>query len=318
MKKISADASVSGNASPITVPFTAYLAAKGFLEDLLAELGDEVIEVRGRLVLAKGAPRPAAWAQNTWETPVFLPIESIGDGARKLSAIQRNWHLHSEENHRRASLIQEKLPHGSGKPRHFGEAAPTAPLGSWTLWEPNLILASARCSSPFPDGMVRFHENKIDPPSRAYLKLWEAFTLLPKRPGPGDLCLDLGSAPGGWTWVLASLGAQVFSIDKAPLAPQVDHMPGVTHCIGSGFALDPRHAGAVDWLFSDMICYPDKLYEVICRWIELGKCRNFVCTLKFQAETDHATAAKFAAIPGSRLMHLSCNKHELTWAKLEQ
>ena len=89
MKKISADASISGNASPITVPFTAYLAAKGFLEDLLAELGDEVIEVRGRLVLAKGAPRPAAWAQNTWETPVFLPIESIGDGARKLTAIQR-------------------------------------------------------------------------------------------------------------------------------------------------------------------------------------------------------------------------------------
>ena len=56
MKKISADASISGNASPITAPFTAYLAAKGFLEDLLAELGDEVIEVRGRLVLAKGAP----------------------------------------------------------------------------------------------------------------------------------------------------------------------------------------------------------------------------------------------------------------------
>ena len=87
MKKISADASISGNASPVTVPFTAYLAAKGFLEDLLAELGDEVIEVRGRLVLAKGAPRSAAWAQNTWETPVFLPIESIGDGARKLTAI---------------------------------------------------------------------------------------------------------------------------------------------------------------------------------------------------------------------------------------
>lgn len=57
-----------------------------------------------------------------------------------------------------------------------------------------------------------------------------------------------------------------------------------------------------------MICYPDKLYEVICRWIELGSCRNFVCTLKFQAETDHATAAKFAPIPGSRLMHLSCNQ----------
>ena len=116
MKKISADASISGNASPVTVPFTAYLAAKGFLEDLLAELGDEVIEVRGRLVLAKGAPRSAAWAQNTWETPVFLPIESIGDGARKLTAIQRNWHLHSEENH-------PGLPHPGETPPRLRKAA---------------------------------------------------------------------------------------------------------------------------------------------------------------------------------------------------
>jgi 23S rRNA (cytidine2498-2'-O)-methyltransferase len=40
----------------------------------------------------------------------------------------------------------------------------------------------------------------------------------------------------------------------------------------------------------------------------------FLCTLKFQGETDHATARAFAAIPGSQLLHLSCNKHELTWA----
>jgi 23S rRNA (cytidine2498-2'-O)-methyltransferase len=41
-----------------------------------------------------------------------------------------------------------------------------------------------------------------------------------------------------------------------------------------------------------------------------------VCTLKFQGPTDHETARRFAAIPGSRLMHLHHNKHELTWIKL--
>lgn len=307
---------------------TAYLAADGFTEDLVAELKlqqADILAIRGRLVLARttDALRPTAWAQNIWENPVFLHVSSIGDAARKLSEIQRNWHLYTTDHHRRATLIQEKLPHVSARPMHFGDVPPSSPLGSWTLWDANCILASSRCTSPFPDGAVRFHENRIDPPSRAYLKLWEVFTRLSlepslKLPGPGDLCLDLGSAPGGWTWVLANLGAQVFSIDKAPLAPQVDAMPGVAHCIGSGFALDPRHAGAVDWLFSDMICYPDKLLEVITRWLELGSCRNFVCTLKFQAETDHTTATRFAAIPGSRLLHLSCNKHELTWIKLEQ
>jgi len=52
------------------------------------------------------------------------------------------------------------------------------------------------------------------------------------------------------------------------------------------------------------------------RWLAAGTCRRFVCTIKFQGETDHATAARFAAIPGSQLRHLFHNKHELTWIKL--
>ena len=48
-----------------------------------------------------------------------------------------------------------------------------------------------------------------------------------------------------------------------------------------------------------------------------GTCRRFVCTIKFQGETEHATAARFAAIPGSTLRHLYHNKHELTWIKLD-
>lgn len=65
-----------------------------------------------------------------------------------------------------------------------------------------------------------------------------------------------------------------------------------------------------------MICYPARLLALVRRWLAAGRARNFVCTLKFQGETDHATAAAFAAIPGSRLMHLTNNKHELTWALL--
>jgi 23S rRNA (cytidine2498-2'-O)-methyltransferase len=72
----------------------------------------------------------------------------------------------------------------------------------------------------------------------------------------------------------------------------------------------------VDWLFSDVICYPDRLLEMVRRWMEFGECRNFVCTVKLQGD-DYMTAVRdFAAIPGSRLMHLSANKHELTWVKL--
>lgn len=301
-----------------TSDFTAYVAPRDFVDDLLTELGESVLAVRGRLVLAQGEPQACAWAQNVWRHPQWLEAASIGNAAKKLKEWQRNWHLHSTAHHRRATLIQEQLPKVSARPQMFGAPAPTAPLGGWTLWEPNLVLAAADTSSPYADGEVRFEENKTDPPGRAYLKLWEAFTLLGVRPRPGQLCLDLGSAPGGWTWVLGTLGASVFSIDKAPLDPRVAALPTVEHCLGSGFGLDPRHAGVVDWLFSDMICYPDRLLETVRRWLELGQARNFLCTLKFQAETDHETARAFAAIPGSRLMHLSCNKHELTWVLLER
>jgi 23S rRNA (cytidine2498-2'-O)-methyltransferase len=300
---------------PAEAEFTAYLAAEGFLDELLFELGD-VDAVHGRLVLASGPPRPAAWPQNIWYAPQCLAIASIGDAARQLRAIQRNWALYSWDFHRRAALIAEKLPKVSAKKLRFGDPAPSAPLGAWTLLDPQTVLAAARCSSPFPNGEVQFVEDREAPPSRAYLKLWEALTLIGERPGPGDLCLDLGASPGGWSWVLQQAGARVVAIDKAPLDPRIAALPGIDTRQMSAFALAPDALGPVDWLFSDVVCYPVRLYRLVETWLAAGTCRRFVCTLKFQGTTDHETARRFAAIPNSRLMHLSHNKHELTWVKL--
>ena len=47
-----------------------------------------------------------------------------------------------------------------------------------------------------------------------------------------------------------------------------------------------------------------------------GAARRFICSVKFQGDTDFAALEKFRAIPGSRLVHLHHNKHELTWMKL--
>lgn len=294
---------------------TVYLAARDFVQELVDELSvsTEVQEVRGRLVLADGAALPAAWAQNIWQEPFFQPVESVGHAVRTLKSIQRNWHCYPVDHFRRAALIAEQLPPVSAKPLVFGTKPPTSPLGSWTLWDRDTLLVSAACSSPFPDGEVRFEEDKLGPPSRAYLKLWETFTVLGVQPQSGQLCLDLGASPGGWTWVLAEIGARVLSVDKAPLEPRVARMQGVDYCQGSGFALEPAIMGQVDWLFSDMACYPERLLATVEKWREAGAASNFVCTLKFQGETDHDTARAFAAIPGSRLLHLSCNRHELTW-----
>jgi 23S rRNA (cytidine2498-2'-O)-methyltransferase len=113
------------------------------------------------------------------------------------------------------------------------------------------------------------------------------------------------------------MGAQVISVDRAPLAAEIARLPGIEHRQESAFALDPCTVGTVDWLFSDVVCYPTRLLALVERWLKAGTCRNFVCTIKFQGPTDHEAAHRFAAIAGSQLRHLFHNKHELTWSKID-
>ena len=295
---------------------TAYLAAEGFDAQLREELRRGGAEVRARherLLMCEGPAVPSAWAANVWHDCIELPVPSIGAAAKALRDIQRNWAMYAPLHHRRAALIQERLPHVSAKPLVFPVAAPTAPLGSWTMLAPDRLLAAARCSSPFANGEAAFIEDRDGPPNRAYLKLWEALVQLGRWPHAGERCLDLGASPGGWTWVLAKLDADVVAIDKAPLDPKVAAMPGVEWRGDSAFALEPASVGPVDWLFSDIVCYPARLLRLVERWQVSGLVKNFVCTLKFQGETDHESAEAFAAMPGARLLHLHHNKHELTF-----
>lgn len=299
---------------------TGYLAARGYerqLDEELGRAGVAVVGTHGRLRIAEGMPVHAAWAANIWWDAERIPVESIGHAARELRDRQRNWALYAPEHRGRAELVQEKLPHVSARPLELGQVAPDAPLGSWTLLERDLVLAATRCSSPFPHGEPTFVEDRHGPPNRAYLKLWEAFARLRRQPQPGDCCLDLGAAPGGWTWLLARTGAEVLAVDKAPLAPEIAELPNVTWQEGSAFALDPEEVGPVDWLCSDVVAYPDRLLDLVRQWLESGQVRNLVCTVKFQGATDHEAAARFAALPDAQVFHLDQNKHELTCAVLE-
>ena len=296
----------------------AYLAVpdrSAELEEELSRSGAKVLERHHRLIITDTGPSRAAWASNVWLEPQRIEFESISDAARKLGELQQHWAFYGETHFRRGNLIAQSFGPQRTPVLTFGEPAPKTPLGSFTLLEPNVMVASAKCSSPFANGEVEFEETQV-PPSRAYLKLWELFTLTGRRPKPKETCIDLGGSPGGWTWVLASLGAHVTSIDKAPLDPKVAHLPNVRFLQQSAFALEPHSHGGVDWLFSDVICYPERLLQYVEQWLQTNKARYFVCTLKFQGETDHEVARKFAKIPGSRLVHLHHNKHELTWFKL--
>jgi len=75
----------------------------------------------------------------------------------------------------------------------------------------------------------------------------------------------------------------VLAVDRADLEPGVAAMPGVAVRRESAFGLAPE---PVDWLFSDVIAYPNRLLALVQRWIAAGAPRHIVCTLKFQGATD--------------------------------
>lgn len=292
---------------------SGYLAPEGLeatMAESLARAGAGELAWHGRLACSSEPPVPCPWAQDVWTAPVEHPAPSVKAAADALRGIQRNWASYAAAHHRRTALIEARLPKLTPAPLAFPALPPASHLGAWTLLAPGRLLASPTTASPVPLGEWRFTEDRTGPPSRAYLKLWEALTRLGAHPGPNDECLDLGAAPGGWTWVLATLGARVTAVDKAPLDPATAALPGVTQSIESAFALTPR---PVDWLVCDVIAYPARTLALLERW--LPHATRIVCTVKFQGPTDHETIDRITALPGLQLVHLFHNKHELTALK---
>jgi 23S rRNA (cytidine2498-2'-O)-methyltransferase len=305
------------------LPGSIFQAIPEFEDHLEQELGTWDASW-GPFYWVQNPPEPVFWFQNRWLNPFCLEFGSISQAASALRSIQRNWAPSLFTQYRRGALIGTKLPPLALKKRPFPWQLPDSPMGNWALLDANTLIGSAACSSPFPGGLIEFEEDKLGPPSRAYLKLWEALVRCGRLPAPGERCLDAGASPGGWTWALAKLGATVLAVDRAPLEDRVIAMPGVSFMRHDAFTLSPEELGPVDWLFCDVICYPKRLYEWLEKWLVSGLCKNYICTIKCQgkagsgSEPDDDAAyfevsRRFAAIPGSRVLHLCHNKHELTW-----
>lgn len=294
---------------------TAYLAPEGLESSVQVFLKD--IEAQyGRLFLCKGKPQFCPFAENIWLNPLVIEIESIGDAANKLREIQRNWALYSYQIHRRGQLIQDKLPFIPKKPLSFLQKVPDSNLGSWTLIDENTLLASPHCTSLVPNGEWQFQEDHENPPSRAYLKLWEFFTRTQQFPQKGKLCLDLGASPGGWTWVLRQLGAKVIAYDRAELDTSLQKDRGIEFIEGDCFKVKPDSHPAASWVFSDVVAYPGKVLPFVKNFAQACPKTNLVFTLKFQGANHYQVIENFLSVPNSKIMRLFHNKHELTWYRL--
>ena len=258
------------------------------------------------------------WARTCMTEPFILHFDSIGEAAGELKKLQRNWAPYQFTCFRRAQLIQEKLPYINLKDRQFPFSIPDSPMGLYTLLDEHTLIASAATTSPLPAGILHFIEDHENPPSRAYLKIQESLTLADYYfkcglPSAGQKCFEAGACPGGWTWVLVGLGANVHAVDRAELAPELMSNPLVKFQAHDAFTLTPQEIGPVDWVFSDVICYPERLLEWIHKWFDSGLTRHMICTIKMQGAIDWGIVRKFEEIPNSIIVHLNYNKHELTF-----
>lgn len=279
-------------------------------------------DVDSSFFLKNGSSLPY-WAKTCMIEPFLLHFESIGEAANALKQIQRNWGSYQFHLFRRASLIQEKLPHINLKPRNFPAHIPNTPMGLFTLLDEKTILASAATNSPLPAGNISFVEDHENPPSRAYLKIQESLTLFHTFfdvdfPKSGDTCFEAGACPGGWTWVLRQLNASVLAVDRSELAPSLMNDEKVTFLAHDAFTLKPEEVcnilktEKIAWLLSDVICYPERLFEWIELWRNSNRAKNIICTIKMQGAIHWETIAKFEQVPHSKIVHLNYNKHELT------
>ena len=302
----------------------AYLAFEDKLPFLLNELQNRFglahsdLQFYGNLVYTeKQLETYPYWCATALLKPVVLTFQSVNDAANALRQIQRNWASYQFVLFRRAALIQEKLPYINTKPKTFPFEIPQKPIGIWTLLDEHKLLFSAETSSYLPCGNLEFVEDHENPPSRAYLKLQNALVLFNsffgRMPDTGDICFDAGACPGGWTWVLLQRGCSVFAVDRAELAPALMADPAVTFLKHDAFTLKPADLQDFDWIFSDVICYPERLLEWIKMWLAQNPKVDMICTIKMQGETDWNLIEEFERLPDSRVIHLSYNKHELTW-----
>ncbi len=143
--------------------------------------------------------------------------------------------------------------------------------------------ADIATSSSWPGGIPRLRFPAAAP-SRSTLKLEEALlTLLDSGERerwlkPGMTGVDLGAAPGGWTWQLVRRSISVTAVDNGPMDQGLIDSGLVTHLREDGFRYRPPNP--VDWLVCDMVEQPRKVAARMAEWLAGGWCRHVIFNLK--------------------------------------
>ena len=129
-------------------------------------------------------------------------------------------------------------------------------------------------------------------PSRSTLKLEEAWHhFIPReqwdtRLAAGMTGVDLGAAPGGWTWQLVNRHIKVSAVDNGPMNADLMDSGLVEHFRADGFTFRPKRP--VDWMVCDIVEKPARNAALLETWIGEGLCREAVVNLKLPMKQRYA------------------------------
>lgn len=145
--------------------------------------------------------------------------------------------------------------------------------------------------SPHFMGILRL---KFPPkaPSRSTLKLDEAFKQFltsaqrQRYLQEGMSAVDLGAAPGGWSYQFVRRNIRVFAVDNGPMNDELMATGLVTHAREDGFRYQPPHP--VDWLVCDMVERPKKVAELMAVWVKQRRARFALFNLKLPMKKRYA------------------------------
>ncbi|TPE52374.1 23S rRNA (cytidine(2498)-2'-O)-methyltransferase RlmM [Maribrevibacterium harenarium] len=167
-----------------------------------------------------------------------------------------------------------------------------------------LGVSYADCRSEFVQGIRRLKFPQ-DGPSRSTLKLEEAFLQFT----PADLwhgespeqmrAVDLGAAPGGWTYQFVKRGVYTYAIDNGPMQKQLMKTGLVEHIMADGFKYQPETQ--VDWLVCDMVERPIKVAELMADWLINGWCSRTIFNLKLPMKKRYAEVTQCLVLIEDRL-----------------
>jgi 23S rRNA (cytidine2498-2'-O)-methyltransferase len=133
--------------------------------------------------------------------------------------------------------------------------------------------------------------------------------------------VDLGAAPGGWSWQLVNRGLLVTAVDNGPMDSELMKTGMVEHLRTDAFTYSP--ANKVFWLVCDMAERPLHVSRLIARWFKQRNCKAAIFNLKLPMNKRYQSVVECRSLLNTeldkagiqhtlRIKHLYHDREEVT------